>query len=49
MFLQNAGIYLQAHTALQPRRPTLIFIYNLFNDTVNNSNYIVLNDRMISE
>jgi hypothetical protein len=24
MFLQNLGIYLQLHTALQPRRPTLI-------------------------
>jgi hypothetical protein len=22
MFLQNAGIYLKVHTALQPRRPT---------------------------
>jgi hypothetical protein len=24
MFLQNAGIYLQVHMALQPSRPTLI-------------------------
>jgi hypothetical protein len=30
-------------------KENLLFISDLFNDTVNRSNYIVLNDRMISE
>jgi hypothetical protein len=38
MFLRNVGIYLQVHTALQPRRPTAF---------VKTSNFILLDSVLV--